>query len=160
MSPPFYSEMLFPYQRSYDMKYNLKTITAVRAPDRQIWTFQARAATGFCLCMPEASARHNTSRRHHVLWPCLVRLAFRAANEWRPSSCSFVRSLSRNIFCSRKPLLQLKRRRRRRRRRREHAWSDHPLGASREQVMLMYLHVKCDSCQTQNLQPFSICTAC
>ena len=35
MSPPFYSEMLFPYQRSYDVKHNLKTITAVWAPDRQ-----------------------------------------------------------------------------------------------------------------------------
>ena len=80
MSPPFYSEMLFPYQRSYDVKHNPKTITAVRASDRQIWTFQAQAATGCCLCMPEASAQHNTSRRHHVLWPCPARLAFRAAN--------------------------------------------------------------------------------
>ena len=86
MSPPFFSETLFPYQRSYDVKHNPKTITAVRASDRQIWTFQAQAATGCCLCTPEASAQHNTSRRHHVLWPCPVRLAFRAANEWRPSS--------------------------------------------------------------------------
>ena len=31
MSPPFYSEMLFPYQRSYDVKHNPKTITAVRS---------------------------------------------------------------------------------------------------------------------------------
>ena len=60
MSPPFYSEMLFPYQRSYDVKHNPKPITAVRASDRQIWTFQAQAATGCCLCMPEASAQHNT----------------------------------------------------------------------------------------------------
>ncbi len=109
MSPPFYSEMLFPYQRSYDVKHNLRSITAVRAPDRQIWTCQAQAATGFSLCMPKASAQHNTSRRHHVLWPCTVRLAFCAANEWRPSSCRFVRSSSKNISCSRKPLLQLKR---------------------------------------------------
>ena len=28
MSPPFYSEVLFLYQRSYDVKQNLKSITA------------------------------------------------------------------------------------------------------------------------------------
>ena len=49
MSPPFYSEMLFPYQRSHDVKHNPKTITAVWASDRQIWTFQAaRLEIGMC----------------------------------------------------------------------------------------------------------------